>query len=91
MPSRTAWALIAVALALAAGGFLLFAEGGGPLYAAVAGFYSPSTLPTLVLLGGIHGAPRWAWYLSYVGGPLLQNLVLLCLAFWWQNRKREAV
>jgi hypothetical protein len=91
MRSRTALALVAVALALAAGGLILFAESGGPLYAAVAGFYLPSTLPTLVLLGGVHGAPRWAWYLSYVGGPLLQNLVLLGLVFWWQSRKREAV
>jgi len=91
MRSHAALTLVATALALAAGGFLLFAEGGGLLYAVVAGFCLPSTLPTLLLLGGIHGAPRWAWYLSYFGGPLLQNLLLLGLVCWWQGRKREVV
>jgi hypothetical protein len=91
MPSRSALVLIAVALALAAGSFLLFTEGSDLLYGAVASFYLPATLPTLLLLGGVHGAPRWAWYVSYLGGPVAQNLLLLSLLFWWHGRKRKAV
>jgi len=76
---------VAIVIALAAGLFLLLAE-PSVIYTAVAAFYLPSTVPLLMVFGGAEAAPRWAWYVAYLGGPLLQNALLVWFLFWLHRR-----
>jgi hypothetical protein len=43
-------------------------------------------LASLVLFGGIHGAPQWAHYVTAIGGVLGTNLLLWFICRWVVRR-----
>jgi hypothetical protein len=64
----------------------MYARGETLLYMLVAGFYLGPIGSFLYVFGGVEATPRWAWFVVYFGGVLVQNALLLTLALWLHGK-----
>ena len=74
--------------------FLTPAQEGSPLLALYY-LYGLPTIALLTLLGGVHGAPRWGWYVADYGGVLIANVALWAIGRWlyrfWRARSNRTL